>query len=55
MAETKKWAAYYRRWGCVCCGKKKQPSGGNGLCDRCLVQVTQGLKAIVRQIATPAA
>lgn len=51
MANTKKWAAYYRRFGCIRCGMKNQPSGANGLCARCAALVTQRVKAIVGQMA----
>ncbi len=52
MANAKSWAAYYRRFGCLCCHKRKQPYGSHGLCDRCAAQVTQGLQAIAKQMAT---
>ena len=55
MSNTKSWATYYRRFGCLFCGKKKQPSEGNGLCARCAAQATQILKAIVGQMAAATA
>ncbi len=55
MANTKSWAAYYRRFGCLCCHKKRQPYGGNGLCTHCDAQATQRLVAIVGQVAAATA
>ncbi len=51
MTNTKKWAAFYRRFGCLFCHKRKQPYGRHGLCDRCGAQITQRLEAIVGQMA----
>ena len=55
MTNRKSWAAYYRRFGCLCCHKRKQPHGRHGLCARCAAQATQILKAIVGQMATATA
>jgi len=55
MANTKSWAAYYRRFGCLCCHKKKHPYGRHGLCTRCAAQVMQRLEAIVGQMAAAVA
>ena len=51
MGNMKSWAAYYRRFGCLCCHKRRQPHGNYGLCDRCDAQVMQRLQAIVGQMA----
>ena len=51
MSNTKSWATYYRRFGCLCCHKRKQPHGRHGLCARCAAQVMQRVKAIVGQMA----
>ena len=51
MTNRNRWAAHYRRFGCLCCHKKKQPYGRHGLCDLCAAQITQRLEAIVGHMA----
>ncbi len=51
MTNRNRWAAHYRRFGCLYCHKKRQPHGRHGLCARCAAQVTQRLEAIVGQMA----
>ena len=49
MTNRNRWAAHYRRFGCLCCHKRKQPYGRHGLCGLCAAQITQRLEAIVGQ------
>jgi len=50
VPEKQKWTVWYEREGCLACGGRERPHGGNGLCSNCYVRISQALKSIVRQL-----
>lgn len=50
MPELRKWPAYYDRWGCLCCKKKKTPHCALGFCQACYLRVSQRIKEILEDM-----
>ncbi len=53
VPEQRKWNAYFAKFGCLCCGAKDQPHGGNGLCSRCRVRIDLRLRRLIAEITDP--
>jgi hypothetical protein len=51
IPERQKWAAYYRRWGCLYCHRKTREHVCLGFCHACHQRVFRRLRAIVRELA----
>lgn len=49
VPETRKWAFYFARWGCLICGTKRTIHCASGMCQSCKVRTTHRLKKILSE------
>ena len=47
VPETRKWALYFDKWGCLICGETKTTHAGNAMCNACKCRTRQRLTAIL--------
>lgn len=51
VPERRKWTAYFERWGCIVCRRRKVIHEGRGYCGRCRIRIYQRLLAIERELS----
>jgi hypothetical protein len=49
VPETRKWAFYFAKWGCLICGEKRTAHAGTGMCGRCKCRTQVRLRAILAE------
>jgi len=49
VPETRKWAFYFAKWGCLICGDKRTTHAGSGMCQQCKSRTQRRLQAILAE------